>query len=319
MSDETIQRLSAISLEFNRIVPICQLVFGTFGNILNILIFTRQSLRHNPCSMYFLASSVNNLFVLYVATLTRYLSSAWQIDPSNSNVILCKLRMFFVYTSFALIQWFMVLASIDRYLSSSRDVRYRRMSNKSLAQKAIGLTILIVGLAHFHTFIWMSVDYTTKPSNCNIIGYIYEIAFQTFFLVLICILPPMLMSLFGILTVMNVRKYRTQVIPQPNQTQDIHSRAKNRQLIRMLLIQVFVTIFCTLPFSIGNLTSMVFKYLVPLSAYGSAVSSFYTNVSRNLIYCNPIVGFYIYTLSSKTFRDEIKRMTQRTMKFILKK
>ncbi|CAF4484544.1 unnamed protein product, partial [Rotaria sp. Silwood2] len=60
MSDDIIQKLPIISLQLNRIVPIFQITLGTFGNILNILIFTRRSLRNNPCSLYFLASSINN-------------------------------------------------------------------------------------------------------------------------------------------------------------------------------------------------------------------------------------------------------------------
>jgi hypothetical protein len=319
MSDDIIHRLPLISLQLNRIVPIFQIILGTFGNIMNILIFTRRSLRSHPCSLYFLASSINNLFVLYVATLTRLLSSGWKIDPSNSNVTLCKLRIFFVYTSIALIQWFMVLASIDRYLSSCRNALYRQMSSLTIARKSIGLTILILALAHFHTFIWWTVDYMGTKTYCNIFIYDYELAFQVFFLIFTCILPPILMTLFGILTIVNVRKLRTQVASQSNDARNERLRSKDRQLIVMLLIQVFATIFCTLPFSVANITSMIFQYSITLSEYGNAINTFYSNVARIVSHFNPVVGFYIYTLSSQTFRTEIKCMNMETMKFILTK
>ncbi|CAF2486959.1 unnamed protein product [Rotaria sp. Silwood2] len=319
MSDDIIQKLPIISLQLNRIVPIFQITLGTFGNILNILIFTRRSLRNNPCSLYFLASSINNIFVLYVATLTRLLSSGWKIDPSNTNIILCKLRIFFVYSSLALIQWFMVLASIDRYLSSCQNARYRQMSNVPIARKAIGLIILIIALAHFHTFIWWSVDYIGSKTYCNIFIYDYEITFQVFFLILTCALPPVLMTLFGILTIFNVRKLRTQVTPLNNDTRNERIRSKDRQLIIMLLIQILVTILCTLPFSVVNITSMIFQYLITLSDYGDAINTFYSNIGRLINYFNPVVGFYIYTLSSRTFRNEMKCMTLEGVKFILTK
>jgi hypothetical protein len=319
MSDDILQRLALISLQLNRIVPIFQLVLGTFGNIMNILIFTRRSLRNNPCSLYFLASSVNNIFVLYIAALTRLLSSGWNIDPSNSNLILCKLRMFFVYTSFSLIQWFMVLASIDRYLSSCRNIHHRQMSSLSVARKAIGLTILILALAHFHTLIWMTLGYIDGKTYCNIFNYNYTIVFEVFFLLLTCTLPLILMTLFGILTIINVRKSRTQVAPQTNEIQRKRLRSKDRQLIVMFLVQVFATLFCTLPFSVANLTSMIFQYLITISEYGNAVNTFYINISRNITYFTPVISFYIYTLSSQTFRTEIKSMIVRTRIFILTK
>ncbi|CAF4658203.1 unnamed protein product, partial [Rotaria sp. Silwood2] len=167
-TDDVPQRLVNISLQLNRSVPILQLILGTFGNIMNILIFTRRSLRTNPCSHYFLASSINNLFVLYVALLTRLLSSGWKIDPSNSNIVLCKLRIFFVYSSLCLIQWFVVLASIDRFFSTCHTIQYRQLSSLKIARKAVGLVILIIALAHFHTLIWWTVDYIGSDLYCNI-------------------------------------------------------------------------------------------------------------------------------------------------------
>ena len=308
MSEDIILLLPRISLQLNRIVPIIQIVLGTFGNIMNILIFTRRSLRTNPCSLYFLASSINNLFVLYVALLTRLLSSGWKIDPSNSSTALCKLRIFFVYTSLCLIQWFVVLASLDRYLSSCQSARRRQLSSLTVARKAILLIIGVSGLAHFHVFVWWSVDYIGSKTYCNIFLYEYEIAFQIFFLVVTCALPPILMAVFGTLTIFNVRKLRSQVAPQNNNGRNERLRTKDRQLIVMLLIQIIVTLLCTLPFSVANITSMLFQYVITLSDYGDAVNTFYSNVARIVNYFNPIVGFYIYTLSSQVFRSEMKRV-----------
>ncbi|CAF3199318.1 unnamed protein product [Rotaria socialis] len=81
-------RLVLISFKLNRIIPILLLILGTVDNIMNILIFTRRSLRTNACPFYFLASSINNLFVLSVALLILLLSSGLQIDPSNLNIVL---------------------------------------------------------------------------------------------------------------------------------------------------------------------------------------------------------------------------------------
>ena len=310
MSNVLIHQLPMISLELNRFVAIFQIVFGTFGNVMNILIFSRRSLRSNPCSLYFLASSINNLFFLYVATLTRMLSSGWNIDPSNSNLILCRSRIFLVYTSLCLIQWFVVLASIDRYFSSCHTTHQRRWSSLTIARKSISLTIVLVSFAHFHTFVWWKIDRIGSKTYCNIFQYNYEIAFQMFFLIFTCILPAMAMAIFGILTIINVKKLHHRVAPNPcNATRiDFRSKSKDRQLSLMLLIQIFVTLLCTMPFSVGNITSMVFNYLIELDEYGTAINTFYSDVGRIVNYFNPIVGFYIYTLSSRTFRLEIKTM-----------
>ncbi|CAF0934277.1 unnamed protein product [Rotaria sordida] len=118
--------------------------------------------------------------------------------------------------------------------------------------------------------------------------------FKYFFLILTCAIPPILMTIFGILTVFNVKKLRTQVGPQNNYARNERLRSKDRQLIIMLLIQVLMTILCTLPFSVANITSMIFQYLITLSDYGDAINTFYSNLSRLINYFNPVVGLYIY-------------------------
>ncbi|UJR29649.1 hypothetical protein I4U23_017197 [Adineta vaga] len=132
-----VANLSAVSFWMNRVVPPLQIIFGTFGNLLNIIIFTRRSLRINPCSTYFLFGSVNNFFAIYVALLTRYLSTSWNLDPSARNTVLCKLRIFFVYVSVCLVLWLTVLASFDRFLSSSYNAGLRRLSRLPIARKII--------------------------------------------------------------------------------------------------------------------------------------------------------------------------------------
>ena len=315
-SDSSLQVLSIISLQLNRIVPIVQLVLGTFGNIMNILIFTRRSLRTNPCSLYFLASSINNLFVLYVALLTRLLSSGWKIDPSNSSTTLCKLRIFFVYTSLCLIQWFVVLASLDRYLSSCHTAGTRQWSNVRNARRLILLTTCTISLAHIHTLIWWSVDYIGDELYCNIFSHEYEVAFQIFFVIFSCMLPTVLMALLGVLTIWNVRILRRRILPQNGERPPDRSRSKDRQLISMLLFQVLTTALCTAPFASVNIFAMIVNQQSNI-VYSAQVQAFFDSLCRLILYLNPMIGFYIYTLSSRTFRIELKCILKAMVRFLI--
>jgi Co/Zn/Cd efflux system component len=107
--------LNTIAFWFNRIIPPFQIVFGIVGNLLNMILFTRRSLRTNSCSIYFLASSVNNIFVVFTAILVRYLAINWNLDPSQRSTALCKLQVFFVYASLSIVLWLTVLARMDRF------------------------------------------------------------------------------------------------------------------------------------------------------------------------------------------------------------
>ncbi|CAF0982208.1 unnamed protein product [Adineta ricciae] len=123
--DSVIENINLTIIWINHIAPILQIVFGTCGNIFNIIVFTRSTLRSNPCSMYFLAASISNLFEIYVAILHQYLSNTWNWDYATINNPLCILRNWVANPVFCLVLWFIVLASFDRYLLSSHDARIR--------------------------------------------------------------------------------------------------------------------------------------------------------------------------------------------------
>ena len=313
MSDDTVVTLAVLTVQFNRIVPILQIILGTFGNLMNILIFTRRSLRTNPCSFYFMASSANNLFVLYVVLFTRLLASGWSLDPSSSSDALCKLRMFCAYISTCLTQWFVVLASIDRHLCSCSSVRFRQWSRLSIAHRVTAVTVLATIVAHFHVLIWWSSESVGTVRICNIFIPAYDIVFSVFYILFTCLLPPLLMIIFGLRTILNVRRLRRQVAPndQPsNNTRQNRLRTRDRQMITMLLVQVFSTIICSVPFTAINLYSTINANLeiAPMSPAATAIYSFASNMCRLMSYFNPVIGFYIYTLSGATFRLEMKRI-----------
>ena len=139
MSTDLIANLTVATYWINQIFPLLQIFIGTIGNIFNIIIFTRRELRNNPCSLYFLIGSINNCFVLDFSLLSRYLADTWKLDLATINNLACKMRNFFTQSSLTFALWFIVLASIDRYLSSSPHARFRQLSSLSVARKSIGV------------------------------------------------------------------------------------------------------------------------------------------------------------------------------------
>jgi hypothetical protein len=318
-TNDFISNLNTATFCINRIIPIFQIVFGTFGNLFNILIFTRRALRTSPSSLYFLVGSVNNCFVIYVALLTRYLATSWNQDPSATNTVLCKLRLFFVYASISLVLWFIVLASIDRFLSSSHKAAFRRLSSLPIARKMIVSTTIFIYLLHSHMLIFYKSGVSDHGTICSIFSDEYNIFFNFFFLIISCILPIVLMCIFGMLTILNVRNIRNRVVPQVNNVRNGRLRSNDRQLITMLLFQVLITTLISAPFSVINVYNtidvVILKY--KLSIYAQAVYSFAFNLFRLFYYTNPVIGFYIYTLTGFKFRVEMNRCIRYGLKSVL--
>ena len=168
---DLVQKLNVATSWINQIYLLLRIAFGTFGNMFNTIIFTRRSLRNNPCLLYFIFSSINNCFVVDIALFTRYFASSWNWDPMATNNVLCKLRNFSTYSSLTLSLWFIVPDSIDRYLSSSKNVRLCQMSSLEAARKNVIITTIVICLFYSHILIYFKTGLNGTKINCIIFPY----------------------------------------------------------------------------------------------------------------------------------------------------
>jgi hypothetical protein len=155
---------------------------------------------------------------------------------------------------------------------------------------------------------------------CGIFSYQYRIFFNFFGTITACILPIILMIIFGILMILNVRSSHKRIAPQINGARNERLRSNDRQLIIMLLLQVLVTILITVPFAVFSMASAISIIIFQAQSKTSdqTINNFVLNIFRLLYYTNPVVGFYIYTLTGPKFRAEIKRCIQYGLKSTLK-
>ncbi|CAF3541809.1 unnamed protein product [Rotaria socialis] len=124
--------------------------------------------------------------------------------------------------------------------------------------------------------------------------------------------------IFGLLMISNARKRHMQIAADNNTRRKDLSRSKDRQLIRMLLVQVIIVICCTAPFATVNIFYKMVRY-ADEPVYNRKIKLFFDNICRLILYFNPMIEFYIYTLSSRAFRTEIKRVMKRGCKFVYEK
>ena len=317
--NSVVQQLGVATYWINQIYPILQMIFGTFGNIMNIIIFTRRDLRDNPCSLYFLAASINNWYFIDISLFTRYLASVWNWDPSATIDVLCRLRTWFTYSTLTLSLWLTALASIDRFLSSSRNARLRQMSSLPVARKIITINFILFFLIYVHALFYTYAVRSSNGISCTSTSYDYIIFVSFFSPIVSCILPIILMGIFGILMIGNVRKIHNRVAPQADNARNVRLRSHDRQLCIMVLFQVLITTLISVPYfgvAMYNTISVVIlqQKLAPTEL---AVFSFLLNIFRLFYYTNPVLSFYIYTLTGPKFRVEMGRCVRYGLKFMI--
>ncbi|CAF1433555.1 unnamed protein product, partial [Didymodactylos carnosus] len=246
--------LKTIATQLTRYLSIFILLCGTIGNMLNIIVFTQRSLRSNPCSIFFLSSSISSLFALFSGLITRILAT-YQLDPTSKSPIQCKIRNFLMFSTLTTSTWFIAFASIDRYLVSSHNGRHRQLSNLKRTYYLVGILTILSILICSEMFYCFEANLSTPPSPvpCYSKNYPCRLYNDLTFAIIVVLIPCFIMSVFGYLTILNVRKLNLLVYVSSTQNATRKLKRSDRQLIQMLLIQVVLTTMLALPIAVQRL------------------------------------------------------------------
>ncbi|CAF3526466.1 unnamed protein product [Rotaria sp. Silwood1] len=287
--------ISSITICFGLPVFIC----GTLGNLLNIRLFWRT--RHNPCAFILMFLSLINCIVLFYGLFARILSVGFQLDWSTSNRIWCKTRAALTPASFLISLTSICLASIDRFLVSCRQEKYRKLSQLS---SAIWATILIsiFWFVHFVPYL-VYTEILQNPitgviscalnQNEAFANYLIYFAFPVYY----GLLPSTILIITGIMTYRNTTKLQLG-----RQRQLIQ-----RQLTSMMLILIPIILFSTLPYVVVT-EYIILTATITKSADRRAAELLITNIVTNICYITFSCPFFAFLISSRSFRKEAKML-----------
>ncbi|CAF0722588.1 unnamed protein product [Didymodactylos carnosus] len=312
LNETTIHTITLVQDQFTKWVLIPCFFIGNITNILNCFIFLQQSLRTQVCPIYFVCVSITNLFVIDFLLLTRVMMSGFEYDPTTWSDLFCKLR---TYLWFVFSQWprsFLVLTCIDRYLISSPNANYRKMSQKKYLKYIIPINIFLWSALPLHVPFNMII---INRSCVSLPGF-YYILNTVYNLLTSAVIPILILSIFSLLIIKNVHRQGRRIHGLVVQRRCRNERHGD-QLTLMLLSHVLIYI-------IINLLNPIFQLYLLItdsrekSLEKIALNNFINVLSIELPYVSCSLTFCIYTLTSKTFRTEFKRLINRKVIVIFK-
>lgn len=283
-----IASIQSINAYITNITPYVLLVLGNFGCLCNFLTFTSKQLRRNSCGWYLLMSALFDFCFINFGLFTKVASEQYGSKLQNSNIIWCKIRTYFswIFPSFA--TGFLVLASIDRCLSTSPNATFRSFSQLKIAYRMTCIPIILYSLTTCHQFFY----FVLQP-GCVPLPGIYSYFLSMYSIIWTSLIPQSAILILGFLTYWNVHQSH-QRLNQPRTRTD-------SQLITITLVQVL----CSSIFL--NIRTAYFSYSVlstnlTKDSYRQAVEAMLLQISSFIFYFNFSKNFFINTLSSKLFR-----------------
>jgi hypothetical protein len=312
------------SAQINRYFSIFIFLFGTIGNILNTFVLSQRELRTNPCSLFFLISSVANLVAILSGLTTRMLSG-WALDLTNTIDWLCKLRAFVLFVSRNIASWTIMFAAIDRWLLSSVNVHRRQLSSLKHAQQGIIVIIILSSILYSPIFYCYKANLINAPLKCYGKTNLCRLSNDLSYACLTIIFPILLMFIFGSMTITNIHQLKNQIHVANNtatmqmensltERQQSLKRKIDRRLFLMVVMQTMLLSLFTLPQAIQKFYSTLTSNQIetPLE---NAINNFVFNLVLLLTYFANGMPFYIYTLSGGTvFRNALKHLLNKLVR-----
>jgi hypothetical protein len=225
----------------------------------------------------------------------------------NSFNFLCKLRYFYAFANYSIAAWFLVIISIDQFMSISFSKKFT-FRNKTKFQLCLSSFIIIFNL-FFYSPIWFyfSIHKTekfinnnkSKESNHTIIirnnCESKDIWFPWYNLFQSVVIPFNLMALFTILSIRTVFKSRRKA--KTNKT------SKDIRFAITSIVNILIFLLMNLPL---KLYVLINDYTSLLDNLDSNLYISIETICHVFLYSNLITSFFITYLLNSIFKSEFK-------------
>ncbi|UJR19084.1 hypothetical protein I4U23_022215 [Adineta vaga] len=286
----SVTNLLYIQREITRYGFSIYLALGLIGNVFNCIMFTRRPYRHTPSSLYLLSLSIFSImYLMWILVPSIY--ALYYGDPQTQSVTYCKMRLYISHVFNLYLRYSVVFASADRYFITRTNVHLRSLSSIKTAIKLLLTMFILCLLIAIHMPILMNI----RNGVCGMIG-IYKLLYAIYQSIVSGLLPIILMSLFSIFTIRSLYQRHHSI--------QTHIKENDRHLTRMVIVEVIVNVITAIPYSANLLYGALTYFVTNKSVERLEIESFITFITQFMIYFVGVTPFYLFFLTSKTFRKQ---------------
>ena len=281
---------------FSRYTYLIVFGMGFVGNSLNFMVFFRKKFRSHPCSVYLIAYSLNNYLVLIIGLLVWSLINGFFVPLDNDIIIWCKIRRYFAHVTYLFASCLLTAASVNRY-ASVREAQFTESHHYFVFLCRHRTTFIIIALLLvFCLLINLHVPFLFEIDQhmCYAQHGLYRIFYDIFALIFYGLCPVIILVVVNIATVIYIRSIRRLVHPTVSR--------REFRLTGLIIAHSTFDAVLTLPYIIDKFVYYTYKGTPPTEAAKLA-----TAITLLANYANHCFSFYLYTVTTRSFRRELWR------------
>ena len=285
------------------------LLFGTFGNVMTVIILRSLRSGWSAMNVYLTALALSDTAMLYTGALPMWSQKVLDYDVYASHVLVCKLASWTMTTSAALSDWLLVALTAQRAASV---VWPHRVNVICTRHKSVVISVVITavcGLLYSHIVYGFSVVKSGNGTaeSCTVGSADYQVfwvgAWSTVSMLIYSIVPCVCLvvsnAVLGWKLAVAMKKAGEKLSTGGEDQK--HSRRKKASSVTVTIIIVSVAfVLITIPFMAFN----IFFYRHASSDVHYFLYDFFFVFGMS----NFAWNFYLYCLTGSRFRDEFKKI-----------
>ena len=274
-------------------IPPFLIVFGTIGNILSFLIFSRPALRSSHVAFYFRVVAISDTLALNMGLIPNWFRDMKIVNLFPPQNVVCRLKLYSKYVLADFPVWILVLMTIERFISVYSPLGVRNICTR----RRVRFSVFVVVLAVLVINVPVLILFGGSKNGCFLIyPKLASTVWPLVDLTVYCLLPFLIMLTSNSAIIYLVGSRRREFI---------QDRVGNNlaAMTATLIVVCIVFIVLTLPF-------VVYSVLVKVYMHTKIPPWFniFHIVASILRYVNNSVNFLLYSLSGKPFRRELYNM-----------
>lgn len=283
------------------------IIVGTIGNILSFIIWMKRRLRRTSTFFYLAMLAVSDTVFLIISGLKTWVRIWSYVELLHVSIISCKVITFIVHSSLHISAWLIVAVTIERFLAVWFPLRANGMCSFRRV-KIVTMSIVVVFLLLNSHFFWtaelVSTDNPESPDQLECTTNTTKVCvyFPWFNIIIFSVIPSVLVLILNLLIIFCLLKHR-ETLKCAMTKNDQHMQSIHRRLAVILLTISFVWIFTTVP---TTLTFIIKRTDKDMESRAQAI--LLRVLSYILLYINHAINFFLYCMTGRLFRLELKRL-----------
>ncbi|ELT96226.1 hypothetical protein CAPTEDRAFT_209736 [Capitella teleta] len=285
-------------------LTILVVILGMIGNLLSFILLSRQRFRNSAAGFYMRALSLSDAGVM-IGLVGNHTMRMYQVQIYSA--IYCKIIYFIIKWLMAVSDWILGAMCLERSIAVSFPLKSKAFLKPRNNRIALGVILAMLALYYSYVF----EAYGLKHGVCRTVSMSYPVAIRAMVDYTLVLVPMFLIISSNIIIIVCIVRAARHQLTLTGSSDTTVANSTQSSLIAMLISISVAFVVLKSPYYLikvilpASLTKKVGYVFVTRE---DAVYRMMLGIFTINMYVNHAVNFYLYMLSGKEYRKELKMM-----------